>query len=59
MNEFLKELKELLNKHNMEVGYYERQDCLYVENKTTGEKFWFANNEITVEGLENVLKEVK
>ena len=59
MNEFLKELKELLNKHNMEVGYYERQECLYVENKTTGEKFWFANNEITVEGLENVLKEVK
>ena len=55
MNEFFKELKELLNKHNMEVGYYDRDECLYVENKTTGEKFWFANNEITVEGLENIL----
>lgn len=55
MNEFLKELKELLNKHNMEVGYYERQECLYVENKTTGEKFWFANNEITVDGLAGIL----
>lgn len=29
MKEFLKELKELLNKHNMEVGYYERQECLW------------------------------
>lgn len=51
MEEFLKELKELLNKHNMEVGYNNREECLYVENKSTGEKTWFGNNEITVEGL--------
>ena len=41
----------------MEVGYYDRDECLYVENKTTGDKFWFANNEITVEGLENIISQ--
>ena len=57
MEEFLKELKELLNKHNMEDGYNNREECLYVENKTTGEKFWFDNNEITVKGLENIISQ--